>query len=1086
MSRGQVAAWLVCLAILGLSRSTSASPPANAEPARSRLILKLRAEGAHAVTDGAEKLFRQGRGFASGTADGSSSLDEIGARIHIREIRSLFRRDDGRSFAEQRRRLTRRLQARVRGPAKVPDLSQVYRVEVGPGTSVEGAIALLAADPHVEWVQSDHLHRLDQVSDLPDDPFLHSSGSWGQPYPDLWGLYRIRAPEAWSISQGEGVVVAVVDTGLDYLHPDIADNVWVNPGEDLDGNGRVDPADWNGVDDDGNGFVDDLRGFDFANSVDADDDGRYDGPLDESDPDPFDDVGHGTHVAGTIAAVADNGIGVAGVAPRARIMALKGFPADGPGLDSVLWRAVLYAAENGARVINTSWSCSPECPHNPLAEEIVRLVHAMDVVLVTSAGNRRTDVVFNSPEKLRETITVASSGEDDQPSASFTNMGWLVDVAAPGGGPSGDPNVYIARRNILSLRSSADASAAYATVAEGYWRLSGTSMSAPHVSGVAALLRSAYPALDVEQVRRLIRQGATDTGPPGYDRRMGAGRLDAFASLQLVPLPDLDAAITGPEQGSVFDPRGGAVVGIQGTAAGADLASYSLYYGLGNEPTEWIPIATDRTAPVRDGVLAEWPLDGLSEGTYVVKLEVHGLEGHLYSELLMASLENDRRLRVVSEPGRPAAAPSVSGDLVVWQSRRSPEDPNEATEDDNLFASRLSDGSQYAISGAAGDQTFPSISGDVVSWLDTRAGLAGAQVYGCRLDPRSERCHASPVSDELVRMPPAAAAGRIFWLDDSSGEQDVRGCRPDRRGTSCRPFETGLPPGRRGFLGSSGRTLVWTEPGSRVGLCDVSHSGLCPVRAPLDPIPVNAQPAASGDLLAWVEARFNGREPLQICQLDPTSGDCPAVEVAHPVADTSPSLSGSRLVWDARIGDEASDVFFCEFDRIRQRCPVQRLTAQMARQAASAIDGRHVVWEDDRDGSTEIVGVTLPALAPLHDRRAVVGRLVVVPVRSADTGAEPPGRSRRGDPASEAPLRLGAEPVDADSLESLGATFFDSGRNLGLFFWRPRPDQVGSHAFTFSGTAETGLVTRQTIRIEVVPAREHRAGGRSVPGRAGR
>jgi subtilisin family serine protease len=201
-----------------------------------------------------------------------------------------------------------------------------------------------------------------------NDPFLSSSGSWGQPYADLWGILRVRAPEAWDLSQGEGVIAAVVDTGIDAEHPDLAANLWVNPGEDRNGNGRIDPEDENGVDDDGNGFVDDLHGFDFANSVDANGDGDYDDPGDVSDADPFDDFGHGTHVAGTIAAVANNGIGVAGVAPRARLMALKGFRTGGSTPDAVLARAMVYAADNGARVINNSWSCSTRCPTNRVLE----------------------------------------------------------------------------------------------------------------------------------------------------------------------------------------------------------------------------------------------------------------------------------------------------------------------------------------------------------------------------------------------------------------------------------------------------------------------------------------------------------------------------------------------------------------------------------------------------------------------------------------------------------------------------------------------------------------------------------------------
>jgi subtilisin family serine protease len=925
-------------------------------------------------------------------------------------------------------------------------LAHIDRVSLPATTPLSEALSAYAADPHVAWVQKDNTHDVDS---LPNDPFLSSSGSWGQGFEDLWGVFRIHAPEAWAISQGEGVIVAVVDTGVDYEHPDIADNIWVNPGEDLDANGRVDESDFNGIDDDGNGFIDDLRGFDFADSVDGNADGDYADAEDTSDSDPLDERGHGTHVAGTIAALADNGLGIAGIAPRATLMPLKGFPREGPGLDSDLWRAVLYAAENGARVINTSWSCNPLCPDNPLAEEIVRLVHAMDVVIVTSAGNHLTDVLFNSPENMRETITVASHGEDDRPSASFSNHGWLVDVAAPGGGPSDDRSVRIARRNILSLRASTN-SDDLLSVGGDYYRLSGTSMAAPHVSGVAALLLSARPELGYESVRRRLRQAATDLLAPGHDPGTGAGRLDALATLTDPPLPTLTAALTAPRQGAVFKPRQGTQVSIRGTAAGDDLADWELAYGLGNEPDRWLEITASRE-PVREGVLADWQVDGLDPGTYTLRLQVYADDGSVFSEFLILSLEHNE-FQLLSQPGRPVVRPDLSGSLLVWQSRRDPEDPFLAADDTNIFASDLRSGRHFAISAAPGDQRAPSVSRGVISWLDGRAGVNAREVFGCRLHRRTGTCPEFSVSQgESTTFPPAVARGRVFWLDARSGVSDLNACRPGGIGRPCRAYETDLEPTPRAFLESDGRNLTWIEAGNRIAFCRVDRRrGTC-LRQSLDePILTASRPTSSGNLVAWVKLTFRGDNILQLCERAADTGRCQTLDVMRAVGDDAPKLQGNRLVWDAKIGDQASDVFFCEYDSIRRECPVQRLTAHVARQAGSDLDGHHVVFEDDRAGPTQVRGLHLPVLKKLRHQKIRAGKRLRVPVRS---------HTRE--------LALSAESAGGASLAELGARFFDRGQGRGLLVWRPRPDQLGSHAFTFQGTTRSGLVTRQTIRIEV-------------------
>ncbi|HEB88535.1 MAG TPA: hypothetical protein ENI85_03105, partial [Deltaproteobacteria bacterium] len=596
--------------------------------------------GPHAIGDCAQSLWTRRESFSSAAADGSTSLDEWREKYHVRRISALFRVPDGTSLEAQTERLVERLNRSGgevgRQPrSAVSDFAHIYQVDIADPKDIPDAVEELRADPHVTFAQINHIHRLDFD---PDDPFLATSGSWGQTFPDLWGLDRIRAREAWQITRGEGQIVAVVDTGLDYLHPDITGNVWINPGEDLNANGTVDPSDFNGLDDDGNGFIDDLRGFDFSNF------GREnpDGTIRLGDPDPFDELGHGTHVSGTIAAVANNGIGIAGIAPEARIMALKGFDRTGRGRDSDLWRAVLYAIENGASVINASWSCRPACPDNPLADAVLGLAESAGAVFVTSAGNEAFDVIRNNPERTSSAITVGSIGIDDEISG-FSNRGWLLDLLAPGGGPGIPLSVLAARRNILSLASaSLPETELPFLVGSRYYRLAGTSMSAPHVAGAIALLRSIRPNLSPQNVRRLLRIAARDVGEPGHDPIHGAGVLDV-ARLIDTPLPELDLAIESPLPGTIFDPLAGPVP-IHIRATGRDLMSASLAISRGLERRDFLEVETAQ--PLTGETRVEWDASASTVGPYVVRLRAELRDGRRVDEFTIISLERTKPVRL--------------------------------------------------------------------------------------------------------------------------------------------------------------------------------------------------------------------------------------------------------------------------------------------------------------------------------------------------------------------------------------------------------------------------------------------------------
>lgn len=359
------------------------------------------------------------------------------------------------------------------------DMDRVYRIRLDDreGATIEEILQAYRGQADVEYAE---VNPIVSICTEPNDPR----------YDSQWALRKIDAAEAWDTCRGgREVVVAVIDTGVDYRHRDLAQNAWRNDAEfyGLDG-----------VDDDENGYTDDVWGYNFI--------------YNESDP--MDDHGHGTHCAGTIAAVGDNGLDVSGVCWTARIMPVKILGADGDGSAADGAVAIYYAVDNGADVISCSWG-GPE--RSELLGEAVAYAHRHGVVVIAAAGNENSDELFY-PAARAEIIAVAATTSSDARSLS-SNYGAWVDIAAPG-------------RGILSLGLSSSTHTAIR---------SGTSMAAPHVAGAAALLLSADPFLTNEQVRELL----CATGDP-----IAAGISASNARLNVANA--LRAAI--PEQGIVrFD-----------------------------------------------------------------------------------------------------------------------------------------------------------------------------------------------------------------------------------------------------------------------------------------------------------------------------------------------------------------------------------------------------------------------------------------------------------------------------------------------------------------------------------------------------
>ncbi|MFH1784304.1 MAG: S8 family serine peptidase [bacterium] len=414
------------------------------------------------------------------------------------------------------------------------ELSRWYKVTLPEGLAAEDFLKAYENHPDIEYVEPNYVY---SINAIPNDRYHDSKGIIGSSYEDLWGLYKVSAPDSWDIETGsQDIIVAVVDTGLDRTHGDIANNLWTNQAE-IAGNY---------IDDDNNGYVDDINGWNFVDLSGNLSDGH----------------GHGTHVSGIIAAEGNNSIGISGVCWSGRIMALRGLNDDGYGLTGDLAKGIRYAVDHGARIINMSWGGRNV---SKLVTEALDYAYEQGCVLVVAAGNSSDDASEFFPANYENAITVGATDVDDR-KASFSNYGDMVDVTAPG-------------YNILSLRASGtdmynDGSH---TVDEYYYKASGTSMATPFVSGLAALILSRNPNLTREDVELAIISSVDDIGAVGKDSSFGYGRINAYKALETVngnlpALEEIGAYDTPGDSGghiTVFWSEGSLPSGVSG---------YRIYY----------------------------------------------------------------------------------------------------------------------------------------------------------------------------------------------------------------------------------------------------------------------------------------------------------------------------------------------------------------------------------------------------------------------------------------------------------------------------------------------------------------------------
>jgi subtilisin family serine protease len=372
------------------------------------------------------------------------------------------------------------------------DITQYFEINFDPSQSVETYINTLYASGYIELAEPAYKERMLYT---PNDPAVANQ----------YYLTKIRALEAWDITQGdENIVIAIIDSGVDIDHPDLASKLYINEAE---ANGTA------GVDDDNNGFIDDINGWDFSgadtlNALNP----NYEG---DNNPAIFKNGSgftHGTQVGGCAGAAADNGVGLAGVGFKTRLLFTKHYADNQRTADrnysSDLYRGVLYAAQNGARIINCSWG--GEARSQIYQDLMTHVTKDLGCLVVAAAGNSNV-ITPLYPATYDHVLSVAATDQNDN-RAGFTNFGPTVDLCAPG------VSIYTTVYN------------------NGYGTPGGTSFSSPIVAAAGALVWAQHPEYTAEQVAEQLRVSADAsiyTKNPGYINQLGKGRLDIMQALTL-------------------------------------------------------------------------------------------------------------------------------------------------------------------------------------------------------------------------------------------------------------------------------------------------------------------------------------------------------------------------------------------------------------------------------------------------------------------------------------------------------------------------------------------------------------------------
>ncbi len=438
---------------------------------------------------------------------------------------------------------------------------------------VNKTIAEYKKDPSIEYAEPNYIATLALI---PNDPNFTSQ----------YHHTNLQNNLSWNFTTGSSSIkIAIIDTGVQWDHPDLSANIWNNTAENCT----------NSIDDDSNGKIDDCRGWDFVNN----------------DSNPTDDHGHGTHVAGIAAATGNNSINVAGVCWNCTIMPVKAFNSGGSGTYTDIADALHYAADNGAKIISMSFTG----PDASTLSDAIKYAYSKNATLIAAAGNSNTNSKSSSyPAAYDEVIAVGSTDSSDTKS-SFSNYGSWVDVSAPGS-------------SILSTY-----------INNATTTLSGTSMATPIISGIVGLILSKNSTFKQDQVRTLLRSTIDPISSPTV--YIGTGRVNSFKAVSR------NSSLIVNFKSEIDDKTltGNAV--INGTVNGTYFVNSSLYYGSGVYPSSFILINNNATN-VTNNSITQWNTASVVDGSYALRLEGNDSFNQSFFDITFVIVDNMPKVTIFS------------------------------------------------------------------------------------------------------------------------------------------------------------------------------------------------------------------------------------------------------------------------------------------------------------------------------------------------------------------------------------------------------------------------------------------------------